>query len=371
LQADQPVTIWGSTRNFGEWQSEPEKGDCKVHFEFGEIKKVIEVTPEMAEWNVTLPPMKAGPEPHSMTVRFTIDGELAHERTVTGLVFGDVWYVAAPAGKLSAPAVEPSGQIVRMIVNESKRDGKDSPSRFSVCVSRTPRVIDENGKPTNRFASYWKDAQGVAAAFGHRLAKKSGRPVGIIFMQSKKEAPLKQWIAAEFLKDSPSLMEDYKTVGSCYFDNPYYLANVRRYIAEWKDFWGENIPQMMTTGAVPDGNSWGHFPSPQPVVGDSKATWTYNVYVDSFSPAVLSGVVFLTGKSMVSEDKGANFGPEMTALAKSFKARLGGDDVPFIYTVPTKALAPKVIKPEGTKGKSTAVEITDWQRLDEVLKALE
>jgi hypothetical protein len=102
-----------------------------------------------------------------------------------------------------------------------------------------------------------------------------------------------------------------------------------------------------------------------------KGGWTYNVYVDSFSPAVLSGVVFLTEESMVSEDKGANFGPEMTALAKSFKARFGGDDVPFIYTVPAKALAPKVIKPEGIKGKSTAVEITDWQRLDEVLKALE
>lgn len=370
LQAEKPVTIWGSTRNFGEWQREPEEGDCKVHFEFGKIKKVIEVTPEMAEWEVTLPPMEAGPEPHSMTVRFTIDGELAHERKVSGIVFGDVWYVAAPAGKLSVPAVEPSGQIVRMMANESKRDGKDSPSRFSVCVSRTPREIDENGKPTNRFASYWKDAQGVAAAFGHRLATKTGRPVGIIFMQSKKESPLKQWIAAEFLKDAPSLMEDYKTVGSRYFDNPYYLANVRRYIAEWKDYWGENIPQMMTTGAVPDGSSWGHFPSPQPVVGDSKATWTYNVYVDSFSPASLSGVVFLSGASMVADDEGKNFGPEMAALAKSFKGRLGGDEIPFFYTVPGKALAPQVAKPEGIKGKSVAVEITDWRNLDAVLEAM-
>ena len=101
-----------------------------------------------------------------------------------------------------------------------------------------------------------------------------------------------------------------------------------------------------------------------------KATWTYNVYVDSFSPAALSGVVFLTGESMVSEDKGANFGPEMKALAKSFKGRLGGNETPFIYTLPGKELAPQVTKPEGIKGKGVAVEITDWQNLDAVLEAM-
>ena len=60
LQAGKPVTIWGSTRSYGEWQPEAEEGDCKVHFEFGDIKKTIAVTPEMDEWQVTLPVMKAG-----------------------------------------------------------------------------------------------------------------------------------------------------------------------------------------------------------------------------------------------------------------------------------------------------------------------
>ena len=74
-------------------------------------------------------------------------------------MFGDVWYVAAPAGKFEIPEVKPSGQVVRMIENQSKRDGKDAPSRFSVCVSRTPRIKEANGKWSNRFASYWKDAE--------------------------------------------------------------------------------------------------------------------------------------------------------------------------------------------------------------------
>jgi hypothetical protein len=374
LQADKPVTIWGSTRNYGEWQSEPEKGDCQVHFEFGDIKKTIDVTPAMAEWQVTLPPIKAGPKPYRLAVKFTIDGELVHERVASSIVFGDVWYVGTPAVKFDVPQVKPSGQIVRMIENQSKREGKDAPSRFSVCVSRTPRVMQANGKPSNRFASYWKDASGLAAAVGNSISAKTGRPAGIIFMQTKSNVSIKNWIGPSFLKDAPSLMKDYKTVGSKYFDNPYYLANVRRYIADWKRYWGEHIPAMQQTKAVPDGSVWGSYPSPKPQVGDSTATWTYNVYVHCFTPASLSGVVFLSSQSMVADDQGANFGPEISALANSFKTRfaLGQDteDIPFIYTFPSKTLAPKITQPKAIEGKSTAVEINDWTNVAKVMDAM-
>jgi len=379
FQAGKPVTIWGSVRNYGEWQPGPEEGDCKVHFEFGDIKKTIPVTPDMEEWQVTLPPMQAGPKPYTLKVRFTIDGELVHERVATGIVFGDVWYVGAPAVQFEVPEVESSGRIVRMMENQSGREGKDAPSRFSVCVSRTPRKMEANGKWSNRYASYWKDASGPAAALGNSIAARTGRPVGIIYMRTKTNVPIKNWIAPGFLKDAPTLMEDYKTVGSKYFDNPYYLANVRRYIAEWRQYWGEHIPVMMETKAVPDGSAWGQYPSPKPQVGDSTATWTYNVYVHCFTPAALSGIVFLSSESMVAEDQGANFGPEMSALANCFKARFAlgqdGEDIPFVYTVPSKALAPKITQPKAIKGKSKAVEINDWldtaaieKVIDEVVK---
>jgi len=374
FQADKPVTIWGSTRNYGEWQPGPEEGDCKVHFEFGHIKKTIDVTPEMAEWKVTLPPMKAGPKPHTLKVNFTIDGEMVHERVVTGIVFGDVWCVAAPVGKFEVPEVKPSGQIVRMIENQSNRDGRSAPSRFSICVSRTPRVMDADGRWSNRLAAYWKDAEGLATALGNSISAKTGRPVGIIFLQARKDIPIKNWIAPNFLKDAPSLMEDYKTVGSQYFDNPYYLASVRRYIAEWQAYWGEHVPAMMETKAVPDGSSWGKLPSPKPQLGDSTATFEYNVYVHCFTPTALSGVLFLTGESMVADDQGANFGPEMSALANCFKTRFAlwqdGEDIPFIYTVPTKTLAPKLTQPKAIKGKSTAVELSDWSEVGGVIKAV-
>ena len=371
LQADKPVTIWGSTRNYGEMQAGPEEGDCKVHFQFGDIKKVISVTPEMAEWSVTLPAMKAGSKPYTLKVSFTIDGELAHERVVTGIVFGDVWYVGAPSlpkrVNWKMPEVKPSGQIVRMIENQSKRDGMNRLSRFSVCVSRTPRVKQPNGKWSNRYASYWKDAHGLAATIGNTISAKTGRPVGIIFMQTRSGVPIKNWLAVDFLDKSPRLMEDYKTVGSQYRDNPHYLTNVRRYVSDWKQLWEQHVPAMIATKAVPDGSSWGVIPSPQPNVGDSKATWTYNVYTHSFGPIALSGIIFLSGEAMVADDEGANFGTEMSVLASCFKSKFDAEDIPFIYTLPSKTLAPKVTTPK-VEGKSTAIEIGEWADVSSVIQ---
>jgi|APSaa5957512622_1039677.scaffolds.fasta_scaffold01457_2 hypothetical protein len=384
FQADKPVKIWGATRNFGEWKSNDEEGDCQVHVEFGKIKKTIPVEEGMAEWSVTLPPMKADGKAYTLKVSFTIDGELAHERVVKGIMFGDVWYVAAPAG-IKAPAKgqtkdgekvvmdESDGPIVRMIQNQSKRGGKAGASRYSVCVSRTP---------LNRFASFWKPASGAAKEIGDAIAAKTKRPVGIIWMQTKVSGPkgerrdsttISEWMAPSFLKDAPSMMDDYKSVGSQYRDNPSYLENVRRYIGDWKGFWNDYIPEMIDTKAVPEGAawgaSWGSYPSPKPDIGDSKATYVYNVYVHSFTPAALKGVIFLTSESMVKEAGGANFGPEMTALAKSFKSRFGDQDAEFIYTIPSKTLAPKITTPAAIAGKSTAVEIGAWSDVAKVIEA--
>jgi hypothetical protein len=379
LQADKPVTIWGSTRKYGEWQSKPEPGQCEVRFEFGDTKRTIPVTPEMEEWNVILPPAKAGPTPYTLKVGFTIDGELVHERVATNMVFGDVWYVAAPASaedkskKSSAeeaPAGNPSAPMVRMMENQSKRAGNSSPSRFSISVSRAP---------DSKYASYWKPASGLAASIGNSLAAKAGRPVGILFMQSRIEsggkgkpsvdnATLSQWISPDFLKEAPSLMGAYKTVGSKYPDHPYYIENVRRYIGDWKSYWGQYIPEMIATRAVPDRAPWGWYPSPAPKTGDSMATQIYNIYVCPFSPAALRGVIFITSDGMTAGDGGANFGPEMSALANCLKMKFGGDDIPFIYTVPGRDKAPKLSKPEKIGGRSVGVEGGIAELIDAAVK---
>ena len=135
LQADKPVTIWGSAIH--DWGYEA-KGKAEIHFSFAGIEKTIPVTPGMKEWSVTLPPMKASGEPKTLKVTLTIDGELAHERIAEGIVFGDVWYVAAPALALKFPAAEKPAGIVRMMT--ARQRARPLPARgASVCPPRRPR----------------------------------------------------------------------------------------------------------------------------------------------------------------------------------------------------------------------------------------
>jgi len=367
LQAGKPVTIWGSAIH--DWGFEAE-GEAVINFSFGEIKKTIPVTSGMKEWNVTLPAMKAGNTPYTLKVTFTIDGELVHERVAEGIVFGDVWYIGAPGlpgkEKWKAPEVKPSGQIVRMIQRQAKRSSHSSPSRYSVAVSTTPK---------NRFASHWKDAEGLSGILGHRLAAKSGTPVGIIWMQSvaskgKGNPELKSWIPPKALNKTPSLMEDYKIIGSQYPSNPYYLENIKRYLNDWKTYWGEYIPEMMSTKKVPDGVTWGSYPSTVPDA-KSSATLTYNVLVKSFTPVSLKGAIFISADSMGGEGQRATFGPELSVLGNALREDFGDEEIPFIYTQPSEKLAPGITKPEKLKGTSKAVEINSWADVTSLIEVVE
>ncbi|MDT8389157.1 MAG: sialate O-acetylesterase [Lentisphaeria bacterium] len=370
LQAGVPVTIWGSAVH--DWGKEAE-GEAVIHFSFNGIEKTIPVTPGMREWQVTVPAMAASAEPKTLKVTFTIDGELAHERVAENIVIGDVWYVAAPDMDMTIPAVKPSGQIVRMIERQAKRDAHSSPSRFSVCVSTTPE---------NRFASYWKDAEGLAAALGHSIASKTGAPVGVIFMQSnaggksaEKNPQLKSWFPPEYLNLAPSLMADYKDLAALRPGNDYYAENVHRYIGAWKTYWNDYIPEMITTKAVPDGATWGTYPSLGGEV-ESNAGWTYNVMVHSFTPAALKGIIFLASPVMVAEDQGANYGEQVAALANALKmtfafpAGSAAADTAFVYTVPNKTLAANIAPAKGIQGKSVAVELNDWSQTEAVIETI-
>jgi hypothetical protein len=365
LQAGKPITFWGSALHA--WGHEAE-GEAVIHFSFGSVKKTIPVTPGMKEWQVTVPAMKAGTTPYTLKVSFTIDGELAHERVAEGIVFGDVWYVGAPGlehnKSFKMPEVKESGKIVRMIERQAKRASFTSPSRFSVCVSTYPG---------NRYACRWKDAYGLAAVLGHQLAAKSGNPVGVILMQSSvgrgaTNPKLKSWVGPEFLKETPSLISDYKIIGAQVPRNPYYIDNVRRYLDDWKVYWGEYIPEMIATKAVPDGIKWGTYPSMTPSE-ETTATRTYNVLVESFEATALKGVVFIASDAMVADEQAKTFGPEMSVLANSFKLKFGGNDVPFIYSMPTTEVAPDITVPKGIAGESVAVGVADWKDATAVIEA--
>jgi len=359
FQADVPVTIWGSAVNL---YGPEEKGKAEIRFSFGSIEKTIPVTSEMREWQVILPPMKASTNPMTLKASFWVDGELVHERICENIVYGDVWYVAAPNMTFNIPEVKPSGQIVRMLDNNSKRSSSPRPSRFSVSVSTKPAG-------NNRFGTSWVKAEGVAAALGNTISAKTGRPVGIIFMQSKaRDNPdLKSWIPAEFLNQAPMLIEDYKQLASIRPGNEFYDANVQRYVTDWKKHWSEYIPKMMATGKTPSGVAWTLYPTLSADVS-TVASQTYNVSTYSFTPASLKGIIFLSYPELFKDSKGAAFGAEMAALANSWKSRFGTPDQHFFYTIPSGTLAAGVTKPDGIKGKSAGIEINSW---DDIVKLIE
>ena len=239
----------------------------------------------------------------------------------------------------------------------------------------------ENGKWSNKYASYWKDAAGLAAAIGNTISAKSGRSTGIVFLQSN--SPLSYWISRHSLRETPSLKDDARKIGSAYKDTPYYLDNARRYRSQWKTFWEENIPEMIATKAVPDGSHWGAIPSLSPNLGGSKATQTYNRLVHSLMPMSMSGILFVPGSAVTGEEQGAPFGPELSTLANCFKSGFafgpgylkpgfgeGKDDIPFIYGLPHKSLAPKLTQPKGIKGESSTFTVTDWLDMTTVIDAV-
>ncbi len=354
LQAGVPVTIWGSAVH--EWGSEA-KGKAEIKFSFAGIEKTIPVTHGMKEWQVIVPPMEASSEPKTLKVVFSINGEVVHQRVCDQIVVGDVWYVAAPALAAMPDDKAVRVGVVRVMTRRANRVGSPVPSRYSVAISTTPG---------NSYASKWEDAGGdFAGVLGRRIAAKTGKPVGIVFMQSATnkgavDPALKSWISADCLNQTPSLMADYQSVIAMFPGNPYYDVNVKRYIADWKNYWSDYIPAMIADKNVPDRAAWGHYPTLAVTASQSEASQGYNVMVHSFTPASFKGIVFLCSQKMFETDQCANYGAQLSVLANCWKSKLGGPDPRFFYTIPTKELVPEISKPAAIKGQSMACEISHW-----------
>jgi sialate O-acetylesterase len=371
LQADAPITIWGSAvHDFG-YEA---KGKAEIAFSFAGTEQKIPVTPGMKEWKVTLPAMKASMEPKTLHVTFSIDGEKVHERLCKDIVIGDVWYVSGtspqtvelhPGSKPAAdgPILDDGATAgpVRVMTRKASRAMSPRPSRYMVSTSLTPH---------NRYASFWlAPKDGPAGAFAARLHKATGRPVGVVFM-SAPNLELKHWIGFDQLAAVPSLKADYENISAALPGSPAYDADVRQYLAAWKKYWAEEVPKLIATKRHPHPSGWGEYPS---LGGEVTATaaQAYNVMTSPFADFRFKGIVFLTGPKMVAGDEGASFAEQLPALAASWRATFGGDPA-FYYTLPAKSLAPRISAPQGIAPPSTAIEVTDWNEstaLEKILAA--
>jgi len=338
-----------------------------VKFSFAGTEKTITVGPDDSGWQFTAPALPASAEPKNLLVMCELDGEIIHTESVTNIVAGDVWYVAVPDFDFFMPIEKGDGNV-RVLTPSCLIRSRNMPFRYR---------IESSGSEDSRFYSKWRPASELsrkaagdvfANILGRRIFAKTGKPVGIILVDTKDpELKTKYWIGHEWLKQAPSLTADYVALQLRFPDNQAYLENIERFIADWKTFWNTVPPQVLETKGFPPGQGTMVFPSIA-AGKDSPATQTYNQLIAGFSPGNFKGVIFLGGKSLFNKDKGAHFGPEFSVMAncwkESFALRQDSgqvcDDPCFFYTIPCKALAPKITLPRNITGRSAAYEIGHW-----------
>jgi len=92
-----------------------------VKISFNGIDKTITIGAGESQWEATFPAMPASAEAKMLHASCTLDGVLMHQRTVVGLVVGDVWYVAPQDAQMPRykgwPNPEPPTGNVRMFMS--------------------------------------------------------------------------------------------------------------------------------------------------------------------------------------------------------------------------------------------------------------
>ena len=324
-----------------------------VKFSFAGTEETLTMGDNESHWEVTVPAMPASMEPKTLKVSCTLDGELAHERTITGLVTGDVWYVALNDPKMPRvtnwPNPEPPTGDLRMFTAFASKRTHSIPDRYKMSAS---------GNIDSRFYSRWAAAEGLPKVLGEKIHAKTGKPVGIIIMETRSEVPLKGWVGYDWLKQVPAWKADADELHTRYSPDPtVFAANAATYTKDWQDYWNKlgNDPAFKS-GTLP------RFPSAKAV--KTPATMTYNMLIAAFNPASFKGVICLTPESFIGDDEGAGFGAEFAVMANCWKETFAAGDSPldpsFIYTLPGKSLAAKITKPTAIEGNSTAYEMNEW-----------
>ncbi len=353
IQAGSPVRVYG--------KAIPKS---VVTLRFAGFEKSLTMADEQDEWEIALPAMKASAEPHLLHVTCTLDGKLAHERKISNVVVGDVWYVAATEFKVErGPGVPQSGPApleawegrnpqLRMLTSGGRR-AEDMPQRFKMNAS---------GNPISRFFTRWAPVTGLTQELAERIHAKTKGPVGVIVLDPGTVSPIKEWVGYEHLAKVKAWKSDYDQLYPRYAADPEaYVKNSEGYVKAWQEYWKSvKTDPGFETGAM------AKFPGA--VTVDTKATRIYNQSICGVSPGNFKGIICLTGKGFVMEDEGAGFAEQFAVMANCWKDSFawGGEveDPYFIYAMPSKALAPKISVPKGIRGDSSGFQINDWMKIE-------
>ena len=346
IQADMPTRIYGAAIP-----------GSVVKISFAGKEQTVKVGPNKSEWEATFAPLPANDKPTNIHVTCSVDGKLAHERKIPNIVIGDVWYVAINTKNMPAVARYPKYDAptgpVRMFQSAASKRSHPVPDRFKMTSS---------GSQQSRFFARWAPPAGLAKELGDKVHAITGKPVGVIVMNSPGDIPIKGWVGYKWLGKIPAWKGDMDQLYSRYAPDPKaYASNAEIYIKDWQEYW-KKVAVDPAFSISSDSGVMPRFPGA--VRAKTPATMTYNMMIAAYGPANFKGVICFTPKSFIGEDEGASFGKEFSVMANCWKETFAHGkqviDPFFVYTVPAKELAPKLTSPEGIKGGNAAVEIAQW-----------
>jgi len=211
LQREQPVKVWG-TADAGE----------RVSVTFMK-KKYVATADNNGQWNVTLPPMKAG-GPYLMQI---------NDIKLNDILIGDVWLCSGQSNMEL-----PVSRVTDMFAAEINEYSNERIRQIIV-----PKVYNFHAPQETLSATSWKpmtqenvmNFSALACFFAKEMYEKTEVPVGII-NSSWGGTPIEAWISEEGLKEFPIYINDKRL-----YEDDIYCAHIKKLEGECFYRWNSSL----------------------------------------------------------------------------------------------------------------------------------
>jgi hypothetical protein len=353
LQKEVPTRIYGKALP-----------NSVVRVRFGDFDQELKVGADEDEWEMILPAMKASAEPRLLHVTCLLDGKVAHERKITNVVIGDVWYVAAndlavephedlpgKGGPAPLDAWQGEHPQLRMMMSLG-RFSETLPSRFK---------LNASGKPSSSHFARWMPGTGLAKELAERIHAKTGEPVGIVILNPRNgrrnTVSIKAWTGYRHLAAITAWKADHNELQPLLDPSPdSVVVNSREYLKRWDRYWQQVAHDpTFETGALVEFPGAGE---PQ-----TEATSIHNQSICAFSPGNFKAILCLTSEALLGDTGDTELGRQLVAMANSWKDAFARGkpviDPHFLCALPTDKAAPGADMTAGVKGKSSLLTFMD------------
>jgi len=357
IQRDQPIPVWGHAN----------KG-VDVTVTLGGVTRSA-VANDRQQWSVSFPALKASTQPITLAVK----ASHGHNRTITNILVGDVWFLTGSTLLTSEPAYDrrdkqAAAPEAMPLVREFRR-------RTAASTNPVPRKrgFEVGG---GKYRTFWQIADFTApddcvSMFAYEFAKtlhRPGIPQGFVTMSSGQGAQMASplsWTSFDGVKDATNpafqprlsalLLQDPSSDVSKKATSEYVQA-VKTEVAKIIELARKDADLSDAPLQFP--------PFPEPgrdgeVKPDTVPTLAYNWCVSPLTPMAVAGVIWVPSTANLGYVP-ADYSAELEIYARSLPATYGQEKVPFLYAQPSAKLVPGVAQPKIEN--ATSAEFDEWPR---------